>query len=329
MFCGDKKSSDKNKTGKIVLVIVLGLVILAILGIGIWFLIICMQKDSENEGIIDSEVYETGMEVDESSDVAEINDQKVFQDKLSELMETYGVFAASQYGVMHTPDDTWMNPNGIMSATVLDFDSDGADEMLVCYTELAEDVNYYSHDYYKIVMSMYEEMDGEAVLADQVPFSTYCDWQYGVVDDVARLSYCKSDDEALSLHSVQVDGNIYIMCEEYLLGRNFADGMYRAYWMMEYVDGNLEYVCSYAQLGVGSAEFQYAGYDFSDGTLVESNLYYCEGWYEGIEQWDEDIPLYDDYTLAITNFFKKYGIELNTSALKDYDVTMGSILSDT
>ena len=311
------------------IVTVLSLVILAILGIGIWILISFTKRGSDGEEIIASEVYEDVTEVYESDDVVEVNTQEVFQNKVSELIDTYGLFDANQYGVMHTMDDAWMNPKGIMSATVLDFDSDGVDELLVCYTKLTEDTNPYTGDYYRIVMNMYEVVDGEAVLADHVPFATYCDSQGSVVDEMAWLSESQFDVETLSVHAVEVNGNVYIMCEEYSLASSFADGMYKAYWMMEYTDGKLEYVCSFTQTGAGSSEFRYAGYDFSNGMLVDSNLYYCEDWYEGVDEWNDEKPLYDDFTLAITEFFKKYGIELKNTDLDNYSVSMGTILSAT
>lgn len=313
--------SKKKSRRKIALVMILVILLLAVIGIVLWY----MQRGTylEEENIpIETETQEEFVHFDKKE---EIDTETVFQNKLSELSETYGIFDVNQKGSMHTKNDEWLNPIGIMNVSILDFDLDGMDEMLVFYTESENENDEQSS--YRIVMSMYEVTDGEAVLADSVPFSGYCDlWEdekYAVA-----LSTAEEKEISIAANVLWLNGKYCIMCEDYQLARSFADGIYKAYWVMEYVEGKLQYICSYTQMEAGSSGLSYGGYEFSNGTLVGSDLYYCEDWYEGYGEWQGDIPLYDDYNLAITEFFNKYSIRIDSDILQNYDVSMGSILSD-
>ena len=231
---------------------------------------------------------------------------------LSELISTYGIFQANQSGVMGSTSDAWLDPRGVISATFLDFDLDGEEEMLVCHTEQsAEDPNNYN-----IMLKMYEAVEGDAVLAAQAPFIAY--------NDNRMKSDCLSVNEWLNMdlrvNVVRADNRCYIMCEEYWVTGGFADGMSQNYWAMVYEDGKLDYAGSFTQVAGGSAGFAYTGYEFEHGTLANSQLYYDE---EG--SWRETDALYQDFGVAIKAFFGRLGIPLKDS-IDHYG--HGSLLSD-
>lgn len=237
----------------------------------------------------------------------------IFERVLSELISAYGIFNANQSGVMVNTSDVWMDPGGVISATFLDFDLDGEEEMLVCHAEpSAEDpVDYV------ILLSMYEAVEGNAVLASQAPFIAYNDYR---ASD-ASLSGNDWSNKELRVNAVRTDSGCYIMCEEFWICGGFADGMAENYWAMVYRDGKLDYAGSFTQVAGGSAGFAYTGYEFENGTLVNSQIYYDE------VARQEGGALYMDFGDAIKAFFGKFGIRL-IDDLSQYGYNQTSLLSD-
>ena len=41
-----------------------------------------------------------------------------FEKKIQELVDTYGCFKSEQSAIIHTPDDEWLDPTGIVSTTI-------------------------------------------------------------------------------------------------------------------------------------------------------------------------------------------------------------------
>lgn len=267
-----------------------------------------LAKESESEDSIAAQTGEGDADLaadaqnEEQKDAPSPEDlyRKYFDET---LVPTYGIFASRQSGTMHSTEEKWLKPSGIMDVMLLDFDQDGALEMLVCYTWQRG-----GQDTYDIYMAMYEMIDGKVELASNVPFAAYHDaiqnesWN----ETLLEAEWCEM---SLNASAVQVDGIYYIVCEAYRVYGAFADGQSQDYWAMTYQNGELQYAFSFTQTGGGSSDFEYTGYEFVDGICTEAEIYYDE-WYE-----NEGTALYDSFDSAITAFFNKHGIRIK----KDLD----------
>ena len=239
-------------------------------------------------------------------------EQEGFRNMLLKLLQEQGAFKANQRGTMHTSDDAWFNPSGMISAKIMDFDSDGADEMLVCYTKSFDT----SGKVHKIYLDMYEQSGGKVVLADSTVFSAYRSTY-----DTELLS--SQDMEMIcSLNAVQINGEWCLMCEEDGEWSAFRDEMPQNYWVLKYQDNQFRYMGSLT--GVEGVFFGFWGYEFQNGALTNSSLYY------GDEYGEENgiTPLYDDFAVAASAFFGKLGIFLKDDVDLIRDVELGTILSE-
>ena len=190
--------------------------------------------------------------------------KNAFQEKLADLISTYGEFERNQTGIMHKNDDEWLTASGVMSSTILDFDADGDNEMLVCY---AKSMNS-DEDSCQFYMDMYEAKNDRVILADSIqlePYQTNANW-WDVSLNKANWNSLLMDTNLLCLND-----KYYIMCEYYSIWGIFGDGSAQGYWTMEYADEKLNYVCSFTQTEGGSSGFEFTGYDFKDGVLFNSN----------------------------------------------------------
>lgn len=237
--------------------------------------------------------------VEESENESEI----ILNNKLADLVATYGVFESSQSGVMQTHNDVWFEPSGIMSANIEDFDMDGTPEMLVCVSEYCD---HYNDGHYHIMMYMWEVENGIAVLADSCVLGAYIKSDYSE-DSYQEVIYSASNwsEELISVNILFSNGICYIICEDQGVAAVFADGSWQSYWALEYTSNSFQYVCSFTQTEGGSSDFQYTGYRFENGQCTGSDLYYSE--------WYETPGLYDDFRQAIVAYFEDYGITINES----------------
>lgn len=231
-----------------------------------------------------------------------------FRHTLRKLIKEEGVFQESQRGTMHQWSDDWFDAAGIISAKVLDFDSDGTDEMLVCYTNKKSG--------YEIYMDMYELVKGKVVLADSVSFSAYRK-AYGT-----KMSTLKDTEAFRSVNAVRVGETYYIMCEEDDEWRAFGDEMAQNYWLLHYQKDKFQYAGSLT--GVPGVFFGFTGYEFENEELKSSRLYYGDEYGEENGQ----IPLYDEFSIAAAEFFKLFGISLTDDVDLIRDVELGSILAE-
>lgn len=189
------------------------------------------------------------------------------------------------------------------------------EEMLVCYTEPSPS----DKKYYQIVMHMYEVINGNVVLADSMPFKAYDEFHGGGESLTSSLWA----DILLDLHVVRLNGKSYLICEEEAIWGSFGDASARDYWVVVYQKDKLQYRTAFSQTAGGSASFQYTGYEFEDGKLIDSQLYYNEGY-----PTFGDKPLYDDYATSVAAFFSKMGISVITDIEMHRDVQLGTILSE-
>lgn len=256
--------------------------------------------------------------LEEESVANSILNETLFEEKIEELVSTYGMFQEEQSATMYTPNDEWFNPNGIVSTTIFDFDSDGETELLVCQTKLVlESDGEYQVDEYKIEMNMYEVEEGTVVLADSKLFGTYIE-EEGLSGWTLRKAQWM--ELAWNLHILELDNRNYLMCEDYGVAASFADGSGQDYWMLEYTNNHFQYVCAFTQTAGGSADFEHTGYEFSDGQLKSTTMYYNE--------YEPESALYDDFFVAMTEFFKKYNISLDVENRYSEEEGITSILSE-
>ena len=102
----------------------------------------------------------------------------MFKEKLNALIQEHSILDHKQNGKMNTWEDKWFNNQGILAYEILDFDSDGAYEMLVCYT--AESDPSYGEEKLgkRVLMSMYEVEDDKIKEIDFMPFRGYHEEDY-------------------------------------------------------------------------------------------------------------------------------------------------------
>ncbi len=238
----------------------------------------------------------------------EVENEVILLNKLSELIDLYGMVDAAQTGTMTTWYDEWLECAGLVSASILDFDSDDLVEMLVCTAQVVED------RYSVIVMDMWEVEAGTAVLATSIEYTPYFSYRR---DSRYTISSASSDAYALTVTAVQTGEDCYLFCEMDDRWYVFADGSGFEYWMLQYKDGTFRYIASLTTWGWGSGEFYYYGVTFNQGKYVSDVLYYAT--------WVEDVsPLYTSFAEAATAYFGQYGVQTRSDASVE---TSASILS--
>ena len=246
---------------------------------------------------------EIGADLNKIPDTGE--DSSVFQAKLSELVGIYGLFAPLQTGYVSISQETWLNPLGVMGAQILDFDLDGSNEMLVCLAESCTEPDSLGPqmDASHILMQIYENQDGQAVLQDSQIMGAYNPTTYYETDrKEVLLRPVSITENIISIHILWREDQPSIFCEYQSNAGAFTDGCDQAYWMLEYTDGAFQKICSYTQTSAGSSEFQLMGYRFQDG-IPDSGISYYSEYYE--------FPsLYPHFGQAMDAFFSQYGVKL-------------------
>lgn len=255
------------------------------------------------------EVKNNAYEKNESPDIhsksdedAEINliYKAMYKEKLKELVQQYGVLDYQQSGEMNTWEDKWFQNQGIFAYEILDFDSDGIDEMLVCYTA-EPDITYGTNgDGKRVLLSMYEVIDDSVKEVDSMPFRGYHE------EDLLNYEWTLPEElwkEEWLRVTIILNGNNqnYILCEGVSLSGLFADGYFNAVWLLEYDDQQFDYVCSLTQDGEGSDGMSYTGFSFNDGMEVKSEVLYSEN--------KTDNAIYSDWSEALVEFLQQHGVE--------------------
>lgn len=226
-----------------------------------------------------------------------------FAEKLSDLATTYGVFADRQTGMISSTQNQWFAPAGLLGAVVQDLDSDSEPELLV---SIAQPCDHNLDGVCHVLLQVYEQINGQIFLADEAIYGAYFeDEETWVQRGEFVLPSDYSMEEYAAAKLIPTESGVAIFCEDHNMAGAYGDGMFRSYWIMEYKDHDLRYVCSYTQVDGGSAEFTYRGYRFEKGVCVDSNLYYTE-----IYDY-KSAPLYDHFGKSIISFFETYGVQLD------------------
>ncbi len=192
---------------------------------------------------------------------AEASAENLFSEAVQSLTDVYGVFEKAQTGTMSSPEDEWFAPGGVISATVLDFDSDGETEMLVFVAQPGR------LDSYQITMQMYEIQNNKAVAVATAPLGCpYGDDEMKLARQVFTLDRNNFELAQLCVTAVQTESKCYILGEYSGDGRPFASGSDAGYWVMEYTNGAFQDVCAFAR-DAGSDPMPYTVCDFENGKL--------------------------------------------------------------
>lgn len=222
--------------------------------------------------------------------VAEQN-QDLLMQKMEELISASGIVEQQLSWEVKNWTVHGNFPTGIISANIADFDMDGSDELLVCYS--------YQDDHLKssyIRIEIYEAQSDSVHLVANTPFAPYSLAQ----DDFGYPYLSNTSEEYVSARAIFSNERCYIICESHDDGL-LADGHSENYWIYQYKDGRLNYVASFTQTGGGSSDFEYTGFDFADGKLVNSALLY------------QDYSSLEDFDTAISTYFRKYDLGVYTA----------------
>jgi hypothetical protein len=228
------------------------------------------------------------------------------------LVPKYGLFEKKQTGTMKTYEDKWMDIEGVIGTTVMDFDMDGKKEMLVCIAEPSD-----NEDSSHIMLRMYESKDGEITMSSSMTFGPYVSGKEKDVQGSISLTSSEWCAASFLVSAVKKGKKRYIVCEDNQVWGCFADGSVQDYWILEYKNNKLRYVKSFTQTGGGSSDFQYTGFSFKNGKRKKSQVYYA----------DEGTGKYKEYSTAIKKFFAQCGMKLNSNAKEYREVNNKSILA--
>lgn len=235
----------------------------------------------------------------------------------SELIPKYGLSNInSTQGIMKNPYDNWLNPSGILSAKIYDFDNDGVKELfLIRIEEAPEKVNIYNNqcsEYY-FYAEVYSLVDDNIQLLDKLLLTTYNENDKKTL----RLNSNQFSNQGIFVNMVSVDDNNYIVFEDNFIIRTFANGSNNDYWVLQYKNNKLNKVLSFTQTAGGSSEFEYTGYIFDSDNLTSKELLYSE--------WYEHQGSYESFNEALKVFFSKINIQIDDSF--EYRPMDNSILS--
>lgn len=258
--------------------------------------------DKKDASQIKTALKETSREQKEYEDIQKENEAAAFKSELSELVSQYGIFNDKQSAIVDDSSIEWLDPQGVMSANVMDFDNDGASEMLVFYSKpCTQDETMYS-----IMMDMYEFQNGVAELADSTIALGYVyaseSASYG---DSGMLCKDQGVDVGYCYNIANVNGENLILCQDEEICSLYCDGVYLEYWAMAYNGTKFQYRFDYAQNGPESDGFEYYGYEFKDGDVSNKKLCYS--------QYDDPSSDGSGYAKALTEYFKQYGVSTDVT----------------
>lgn len=258
------------------------------------------MQDSEVDATGNSNADDVNEEQNNTAGNLPENDMTAFNAELENLIAEYGLFKREQNGTMYQRDDKWLEPGGVMGATVLDFDMDGENEFLVCYGELMDE----EEEKYEIKVRIYENMNGEICLASSISFFPYNGWS-----SLAVLHPAVWAELYLSMDVVFVNNQYYLVCEETWSCNGFADATGQNYWIVEYDNEELRYAGAFEQTMGGSTDHEFTAYFFAEGELSEEAVYYSAIW---DERESHEPARFDDFGMALTNFFAVYGMDVRS-----------------
>ena len=266
-------------------------------------------QETQAEDAETADTQESQAEDEETADTYTLR-QETLEAKEQELLTQYSAVQSPQSVTVQSCEVTGqLDLEGLWSTTVLDFDEDGLDEMLVCAEE-GDTPMLYLYD---------GEEAGELVQTVAVPLTPYA---AGSPGEQREFRYDAAVDMLLSVHVVTSgEGRPLIVFESNEYTGFIADGnTYDDYWIMEYTDQGLRYDgildCYVEPYSAGVTR-----YEFQDGVYTGEVCYYDE-WLD--EETGDDVTEgeYADADTARAAFFDSYQIRTNT---EHYDIYRGDV----
>lgn len=236
-------------------------------------------------------------------------DSSDFKSAYAQLAEQMGEIKKEQKGAVMSDAGVWLEPFGIITHEIADFDNDGDNEMLVVYTKENTAI-----DGYDIYMDMYENNAGEIKSVDTMQFVSY----HGETADEFAGIYLKKAQTAelfAKVSLINTDG-VYLLCENRMIESVMGNGQTQDLWLVEYKNNEFRYKAAFTQTGGGSSDFEYTGFNFVNGNLDEAFIYYNE-WYQNQPD-KENKPLYSSFGEAVSEFLK------SVSLTADDDIIMAN-----
>ncbi len=245
-----------------------------------------LPEDEINDVLCILEEYTEEEEVAE--EVVDESTEALLQGKLAELVAEYGLFNEEQSGTMTFDWDSWMDPIGIMGASILDFDSDGELELLVCVSEEVECDGFTKGE---MMLYMWEVSEDTVVLADEMQFAEY-------TSDITSI---ENGRRCISMNVQSTDNGYVIWCEEHESSHNYWDSADEVWvWSLEYRDGKFQKLYQYCE----GAYFEISTKVYENNEVVETVCYYND--------WGED-ALYDDAEEAEAALYADCSVEFDWS----------------
>ncbi len=286
------------------------------------------DKTNRNQGADDTMIEDTMPDSDNTA-----SDKDIFERYLNEvLVPKYGWFQSPQEGTVHGDsmgnpvDSDWLNPAGILSTYIYDFDNDQDKEMLVIAAgDISESGTETDDGKCRLFFEIYEDDKGNVQLSDAMPFSPNKDnvaieWDYETLYKNEWREFCYSAGIA------NVNGDIVIVCENHDRASAFGEGCNQNYWALTYRNGSLDYSYGFIQTNGGSSDFVFEGCEYSDGQCNNPEICYSEdgegesmaaGEYSG-----------KNFSEALALFFKNHGINIAADGPEyAWENTMKSIFS--
>ena len=236
----------------------------------------------------------------------------------TELIPQYGISAAQQKGflsqdIILNAKSNWLNPEGIFTADISDWNDDGEDELLLIRFEEYDRASYDNNViYYQMILSYYSydknhqiKKTDETVAKMKTPDTK---------EFLATLSSNISVQESVYLTQVKdTSFGTGLFIQMYCSGGLFSDGQSVDYLVFAIKNNKIQPEAGFLQTDGGSTGFEYSGLLFKDNEIISSETLYKEDDYDYNES--------DKYFIkAVTDFFAKSNIQIHVSQNNVFDV---------
>lgn len=256
-----------------------------------------VQDSATSETINDDE--DEGVDAEENK---ESTGTEILQSYLDEILSEKGKLKTPQEGIMHEPEDEWLDPGGIICYDIRDYDGDNEEELMIVHAN--DEIHLEREELIPIVVTMYEVWGDEVKKSDETAARPY----RTEIGDSDTMFLMKNHwpDTSFGVSIMESGDGVCLLCEGSYNARAYGDGIYEGYWGLNYRDNKFEYAYSYGCGGFGSTALNYYGTSFHDGEEEDCKVYY----FTDEKCTEEREGLYDDYNEAFKAFFDAQEIEV-------------------
>lgn len=231
----------------------------------------------------------------------------------NELIPQYGLSELNQEGQADLsypdcfPNGEWLNPTGIVSASIDDFNGDGEKDMLLIRF-VEQGVDEYSQKKLFVPQMEFYTMEDKTVTKKSELKLYYEEKNQG-------YSYEKtfSAIETLNVRYSIAKIDSYFIIEDCRNGV-ISDGLQKNYWILTLDSDEIYPIAGFIQTGGGSTSFAFSQKQLDKNwNPVREILLFAD---EDAEI-DNENPKYASFEEALTAFFSEYGISINSTSLDD------------